>query len=267
MNRTWIVFALLAAPAFAQQKPRPLVADDLDRTTTYEFRNVDRERGEQIFNLVRSMSSNWAILSYQRELGIVVIRTPQPDDRDKVIALFEKYDVPPPPKPEIEFTAYLVLATKPGAAPSWFAGKPPAAAPLPADLQSAVVQMKQTLADRTYSLSDTIVTAVSGSAEYDGILPGSAAHYYSLSYTDATVDRDGKTVRLHPFRFKLTAPCAAANGCPTTGITTDTAISEGQKLVLGKIAIQPPMQLPPLPAGTAGDLFVVLTVKIKEHHD
>lgn len=266
MNRTWIVFALLAAPAFAQPKPRPIVADDLDRTTTYEFRNADQERGEQIFNLVRSMSSNWS-LSYQRELGIVVIRTPQPDDRDKVIALFEKYDVPPPPKPEIEFTAYLVLATKPGTASFWMAGKPTATSPLPAELQSAVVQMKQTLADRTYSLSDTVVSTVSGSVQYDGILPGSTGYYYSLSYNEATVDRDGKTVRLHPFRFKLTAPCAAANGCPTTGITTDTAISEGQKLVLGKIAIQSPTQLPTLPAGTAGDLFVVLTVKIKEHHD
>ena len=60
---------------------------------------------------------------------------------------------------------------------------------------------------------------------------------------------DGKTVLVDPFKFALRVP----DWPDHIGLTTDVAIHEGQKLVLGKVRTS---------ITDSTDIFLVLTVKL-----
>jgi hypothetical protein len=257
MNRALLAMTMLLVPVFGQNPTikRPTVDEQLQLNHTYEFQNVDAGRGMEITQFVQSLVSQAVGLEYFRTMKTVVIRPYNAGDLDKVVALLKKYDVPPPIKPEVEFTAYLVMASTPAQTERFFQPGPrgtPFAAPLvPAELQSAITQMKQTLADRKYWLRDTIVTRVRDTTSIDGLLEGFGAMAYSLSYGDIKVSAQDQSIHIDPFRFSV-KPCTSGT-CAASGITTDTVIREGQKLVFGKIST---------PGG--GDMFVVLTARIQE---
>ena len=97
-------------------------------------------------------------------------------------------------------------------------------------------------------------TVVRHHTEVENILPGASgatALSYTINYGNAAVSNDGKTVNVNPFRFSLRIPSGGTY--LSSGITTDVAIHEGQKLVLGKVRIGPDDSV---------NIFLVLTVKV-----
>ncbi|HUA60194.1 MAG TPA: hypothetical protein VML19_15645 [Verrucomicrobiae bacterium] len=250
MNRGFMVLALLAVPAWAQEAKRaqfPTVDEELQKSPTYQFQFAT-SAGRTV-DFVQALVGNSAHLAYYPAMNIVIIRAYNPGDADKVIALLKKYDIS---KPEVEFTTYLVMGLPAGH--TWTGGKP-----LPAELESAVEQMKQTLGDRAYSLRDIIHTHAIDGADMDSGLSDSSAATYSLAFDQINTSRETKTVQIGEFHFSI-KPCPQA-ACKPVGITNmGVVIPEGQKLVFGKL----PVFVNTKEGSANADLYLIVTVKIQD---
>lgn len=242
MNKFALVL-LLGGLAAAQTKP----------AITYEFKNVDIARAAAIVNFI-GMLDHRVTLQLNTAFKTAIIlpmewtsgSTP-PEVTEKTLELLKRYDVAPTPPPRVEFVAYLVWA-------SAHYGNPPGQ-PIPAAIEEAVVEMKKTFAYTDYKLLDTVSTDVHHHAEIDNILPGASsagtAFFYTINYGDTAISDDRKTVNVDPFRFSLRIPSGGTY--QSTGITTDVAIHEGQKLVLGKVRTG---------LDDSVNIFLILTVKV-----
>jgi len=248
MNKFALVL-LLGGLAAAQTKP----PEPGRRSITYEFKNVDIDRAAAIVNFIGKLD-HWVALQLDAAFKTAIIQsmdwrsgnTP-PEVMEKTLELLKRYDVAPTPPPRVEFVAYLVWA-------SVHYGSPPGQ-PIPAAIEEAVAEMKKTFAYTDYKLLDTVSTDVRHHAEVENILPGASsagtAYSYTINYGNSAVSNDGKTVNVNSFRFSLRIPSGGTY--LSTGITTDVAIHEGQKLVLGKVRIG---------LDDSVNIFLVLTVKV-----
>jgi hypothetical protein len=132
----------------------------------------------------------------------------------------------------------------------------PPTSPVPAELQSAIDEMKHAFGYDRYAPWDAIVIQPRGPGEQQGILPmdpNSIPYTYSLSYQQAEATGSGN-LALYGFQFTVKMPASfyGKDGIESH-IKTDVTIREGQKLVLGKIRLLPPEN---------ADLFLVLTSKV-----
>jgi hypothetical protein len=242
MNKFALVLLLGGLAAAQTKSPEP------SGEITYVFKNVDINRATEIVNFAQM--GNRVMILLNGPFKTAIIRpngnTP-PEVMEKTLELLKRYDVAPTPPPRIEFVAYLVWA-------SVHYGSPPGQ-PIPAAIEEAVAEMKKTFAYTDYKLLDTVSTDVRHHAEVENILPGccsaGTAYSYTINYGNTAVSNDGKTVNVDPFRFSLRIPSGGTYLSP--GITTDVAIHEGQKLVLGKVRIG---------LDDSVNIFLVLTVKV-----
>jgi hypothetical protein len=242
------VMLLLAGLASAQTNP----AQPVPESIVYEFKNVDISRAMEIANFVQQLNLRVNI-QVNGPFKTAIIRPSgggdRSDDMAKAEALLKRYDVAPAPPPKIEFVAYLVRASDhEGVAPGQ---------PIPPAIQDAVAEMKSTFAYAHYSLLDTVSTEVRHHTEVENMVTGATAgptgslapFFYQIAYGDTVLSADGKTVFVNPFRFSLRVP----DWPDHIGITTDVAIHEGQKLVLGKVRTS---------ITDSTDIFLVLTAKL-----
>jgi hypothetical protein len=236
----------LGGLAAAQTKP----PEPARRSITYEFKNVDISRAHEIVSFAAQMAENRVSIELNGPFKTAIIQpngnTP-PEVMESALELLKRYDVAPTPPPRIEFVAYLVWA-------SVHYGNPPGQ-PIPAAIEVAVAEMKRTFPYTDYKLLDTVSTEVRHHAEIENILPATtssgSAYSYAINYGDTAVSNDGKTVNVNPFKFSLRVP--SGGQYLNTGITTDVAIHEGQKLVLGKVRIG---------LDDSVNIFLILTVKV-----
>ena len=249
MNRGFIVLALLAAPAWAQEvkrAPFPTVDEELQKSPIYQFQFANA--AGRTVDFVQALVGNSAHLSYYPAMNTVIIRAYNPGDADKVIALLKKYDVA---KPDVEFTTFIVMGLSAGN--TWTGGKP-----APPEIEGAIEQLKQTLGDRSYSVRDIIHTHAIDGAEMDSGVSDSNATY-SLSYDQISTSRDTKSVQIGQFHFSI-KPCPQP-ACKEVGITNmGVVIQEGQKLVFGKL----PVNVHTKEGSANADLYLILTVKIQD---
>lgn len=121
---------------------------------------------------------------------------------------------------------------------------------IPSELSSAVEQLRTAFGYKSFRLVDTMLFQGRENAEFSisGLVPmpenaaGAKtvymARYKNISYNDAQ-----KTVFVNGFRFELRVPVVTSPAGATpvqhyfadSGIVTDLAIKDGQKLVLGKL--------------------------------
>jgi hypothetical protein len=150
----------------------------------------------------------------------------------------KKLDVPPPPAKDIELTAYFVLATR----------QPMQAADLPPELDEVVAQLKRVLNYKSFQLLNTaFLRAQDGrGAGVSGVATvGTESVHFRLNFHSADITLEGKvrTVRISDLGFEAEhAANATALVAKTTsaGIHTDIDIVEGQKVVVGRTALDFP---------------------------
>jgi len=252
MNKFALILLLggLAAAQTKQPEPRR-------QSITYEFKNVDIDRAAEVVTFVGQLEEHRVMIQLNGPFKTAVIRpdpgawanggNTSPDEMEKTLELLKHYDVAPTPPPRVEFVAYLVWA-------SVHYGSPPGQ-PIPAAIEDAVAEMKKTFTYTDYKLLDTVSTDVHRHTEISNIVPGASWQgtvlSYKISYGNTAVSNDGKTVNVTPFGFSLLIPSGGT--CLSPGITTDVAIHEGQKLVLGKVRIG---------LDDSVNIFLVLTVKV-----
>ena len=259
MNKRLLTLLLLAVCAIAQPVVPKRAELQGPKTAIYEFRNVDEVRAGEIVDFVRQLDPK-VIITWNPAFRTAILH-PAPNslppvyDFAEAMELLKRYDVAASPAPRIEFVAYVVKAAKgvPGVAPT--------GEPIPPVIQDAIGEMKGTFAYKDVTLLDTVVTDVRHHAEIENMVLGThqgpngpAPYFYQISYGETALLPDGKTVVVNPFKFTLRIPAEGSNTYQNTGITSDLAIKEGQKLVLGKLRTAF--------YSDPADVFVVLTVKL-----
>jgi hypothetical protein len=263
MRRIVLALALLGCCGLtpAQTKPDNQLSPNV---RIYEPKVTDgsTQLGKFVQSVVPGVTINW-----EPAVHALVLRG-APADLDVAEALLKRFDLPtrkpaPPPAPQVELKAYLIRA--------WSTATPVQVSerPIPAELESAIEEMKQTFAYPQYGLWDVIIANIdpsSGSGEFfnsgggagelGGLLPplpndGGTPYTYSLTYKYPYM-KDPKSVALRGFEFTVKMPWGK-DGLEAK-IKTEPVIHEGQKMVLGKIRLLP---------GSNADLWLVLTVKFR----
>lgn len=184
--------------------------------------------------------------------------------RESVVALEEaikRLDVPTPAQKNIELTFHVLQAT-PGALPD----KPPA------ELDEVTKRLRSLFSYQGFSLLDTLVVRVRDGrgSSANGLAPDrlsrvpNAKSRISLSFRGAHLSAAEKTstVRLADLRFQLRVPVPYGKdkeGNPGVSITdaevhTDIDVREGQKVVVGKTAMD----------GSDGAVILIVTAKVVE---
>jgi hypothetical protein len=173
----------------------------------------------------------------------------------EVEQIVKRFDVPPPPVPNIDVTIYLMSAL----------GTPSSGA-VPAELEPVVKQLKNTFSYKGYQLIDTEVMrvragqggdvsgVVDGAPSVDGNKTISRVGFRSAS---VSTDEKGRAIRIDGLKIGLRIPIAAGEKkyqYIDTGLNTDVDVREGQKVVVGKANMD----------GSDRASIVVLTAKVVE---
>lgn len=216
----------------------------------YPVKYLSGHRLEATRNLVMSMLPGLTV-TIVGELKTVVL-TGNAEQIAKAEELLNRYDVPQQPaapKPEPALTIFLVRAST---------TPPDSPRPLPSDLDSVIAEMKRSFTYTSYSLFDTVILPAQ-TTDLESMIPGAhfngTPYFYALHRPDAFVENDGKTVNVPTLTFTVRVPYGTGmeTKVGNSSISTGLKIQEGQKLVLGKVKIDPDRNT---------DVFLVVTVKL-----
>jgi hypothetical protein len=255
MKKTMIALILVSFCGLAAAQ---IKTDQVSPTVRiYEPKN--RDYAIELARFVTSVAGGVNV-TWEPAVQALVLRSPASPDSaanlDAAEALLKRFDQPrpKPASPQAELTAYLVLAAN-GTPPPRMANDQtpePPNRPVPAELQSAIDEMKRTFAYDHYTLVDAIIVQPNGEGELSGILPWNpymqeTPTVYSVAYKYGGVT-EAKSVYLNGFQLVIERQGVASK------IKTDVVVHENQKLVLGKVRLNR--------SGNA-DLFIVLTARLR----
>lgn len=240
----------LSRIAPAQTKPD----DQLSPTVRiYKAQNMTPGRAQQVGQFVTDILGHKVLVDWSPVPDALVIRGGSAADMDAAELLLKRFDVPEPKTPsapQADLTAYLILATSGKPATAAASSAPTKA--VPAELKSAVAEMKRTFPYDNYSLLDTIPMQPHGPGEFQDMLPLAPAvlpgTLYAVAYDRVSIT-ESRNVNVGGLQFSIKLP-----GGQEPRIKTNVTIHENQKLVLGKLRLNP--------SGDA-DLFLVLTARLQ----
>ena len=260
-----LLAAALLRPGAAQNNQAKTDTQLSPTVRLYELKNPGNSGPLSLFvmSIVKGVKIEWSQVAHA-----LVIRGDNQQDMDAAEVLLKRFDVPQREEAaaveaQIEITAYLIAASNgPIPTPDYRAvlpkGTPIEAKPVPAELQTAIDEMKHTFSYEHYTLADALVLEPRGEGAINGVLvPGPyvpPSTTYHLSYKHAGLDAQwvvknmvrNKNVYLSSFQFAV-----EPHDVPASSIQTDVLIHENQKFVLGKIHL------------ATADLFVILTAKLR----
>jgi hypothetical protein len=167
----------------------------------------------------------------------------------------KRLDVPIPPVKNIELTAYLLVASLEQGTP-----KSP-----PSELEGVIKQLRATFSYQGFRLLDTFVLrfrdgasgAVNGVAPKASDQEGPSLYKFSFNSAGLASDSASRIIRINQLRMGADAlvrmgPDPHNFSTVESVITTNVDVREGQKVVVGKTAID----------GSNNALFLVLTAKV-----
>jgi hypothetical protein len=224
MKRIVVVAALLwAMPSlYAQELPKA----DVEVSRVFQLKYADANR-------VRSMLLGANEVVADQQMKTIAVRAPK-SKMDEIEQIIKRFDVPPPPVPNVEVTIYLMSALA-----------QPAATALPPELDGVVKQLKSTFSYKGYELIDTQIIRVRAGkgGEASGMVGRVAAGPKTINqvkFDEATISTDekGSAIHLRGLKVGLRIPIAATGQKQyqylDTGISTDVDVHVGQKVVVGK---------------------------------
>ncbi len=238
MTRLAALMMLLAFSAVAQ----PSNAPPSDRRVV-EVKNLKGPRLDQAVKLLTTFLLPGDATSYP-ELNSVVLRG-TPEGVAAAETMLKKFDAPAVnPRVEIkppesyQIRVHLVLASPEQDAPG----------PLPAEIEPAVQQMRKAFVYKSYKLLDTVIlqgVAESGGTQLQGMVANPA--FQDATFTTQVKAilplRDGSGVLLRGFQFVVRKPRVMVDSkfpasMADARLDTDLLIRTGQKLVVGKLALE-----------------------------
>jgi hypothetical protein len=248
MKHVPTLLILLAASALAQdaaQAPAQPKKPDAQRLFVLKYADP-----QQLSNLLRVFDAQTTPNTGFHALAIRA----NPDAMNAIEEAIKRLDVPAAAPRDVDLTAQLVLGAE---------GADQAGSALPKDLESVVAQLRQTFPFKTYGLLDvlTLRSRTGGNGQTSTTSSGGAVPVNgqpqpvesSLNLNSISVEGDGATVRIDGFNLAANVPYGSGGMLQShrLNLRTDLDIKEGQKVVVGRLGINPSQAL-----------FVVLTAKI-----
>lgn len=231
--KRFLYLTLLATAAFAQANEKEKPAPQGVVSRIFEVKHAD-------VNSLRDLLGIFgAHLVPNRDMKVISVSGTRAT-LDAIEEALKKLDVPPVRQPNIDITAYLLVASQlaaPGA--------------VPAELQPVVSQLKGVLNYQNFRVLDTLVlrTSVKRKAELSGLATAGAVKgtrpSYSFSLIADSVDTDakGRVVRLSQLGLSMRIPYltdAAQLQFHDAKISADIDLREGQRVVVGKTSFDAP---------------------------
>jgi hypothetical protein len=248
MKHVPTLLILLAASALAQDATQAQAQPKKpDAQRLFVLKYADPQ---QLSNLLRVFDAQ---LTPNTSFHALAIRA-NPDAMSAIEEAIKRLDVPTAAPRDVDLTAQLVLGAE---------GADQAGGALPKDLESVVTQLRQAFPFKTYGLLDvlTLRSRTGGNGQTSTSSSGGAVAVNgqpqpvdsSLNINSISVEGDGATVRIDGFNLGTNVPYSTGNGTQAhrLNLRTDLDIKEGQKVVVGRLGINPSQAL-----------FVVLTAKI-----
>jgi type II secretory pathway component GspD/PulD (secretin) len=212
-----------------------------------ELKYLQTDRLHRVINLVQQLTLGKAQIIADDALHTIVLKGTS-DGVASAEQMLRRFDVPAAETKvrQIQLTVYVVEANADSSTGQ----------PVPPELSSALQQLRATFGYDKLRLRDTTMLQSRQDAAFDsnGILPGASASpeqkvLYFASYKVASYNEAQKTVYVNKFSYSLRI--MAGGQVLDSGITTDVAIKDGQKLVLGKLT------------RNEHPVFLVLTTKVE----
>jgi hypothetical protein len=237
--------ALAFVPLFhasAEDKPAPP-----ETIKFIELKYLDNDRLSRVINLVQQLTLGKAQVVSDNVLHTLVLKGTA-EGVASAEQMLRRFDVPAAETRvrQIQLTVYLVEAN----------ADVSAGQPVPPEISSALHQLRATFGYDKLRLLDTTPMQSREGAEFhmNGILPVASTGsdqkiVYMASYKIISYNESQKTVYVNKLSYTLRIPVGQL--AFDSSITTDVAIKDGQKLVLGKM--------------TRNDhpVFLILTTKVE----
>lgn len=249
MSRTFLLVLLLTGGLVAQNLPT-----GPDRRVV-QVKNLSGERLQKATELLDRFLKPTGDAAYYESLGSILLRG-NAESVSAAEALLKRFDTPAGETSarkldsQIRFRIYLVEASPDE-------GK---SGPMPAEIQSAVDQMKQSFQYRSYTLIDTILMPVRGmkGGDLSGFLPGQSVErriLYQVRMQTVTPADDMKSVSVQNFRFAFRVPTRINDTTQylDAALETDLNIARNQKVVVGKLST----------GELTGSIFLIVTTDLQ----
>jgi len=209
----------------AEERARQEVEQRDWETKLFQIRFVDPNELRSALSMFRSN------ISYSGGgLRVLSVRAPK-EIMPAIEDAIKRLDVPMPRK-DAELTIYVLLASDQASA-----------APMPANLQPVVNQLKNVFSYKGYQLVDTLIargresngTSLRGTLPIEhASFPGNATYQFRGTFRILNPDGKEPVLRLENMLFQLGVPTDAAGHTTSLQIETDVEIPRGQQVVVGK---------------------------------
>ncbi len=230
-----------------------------EQTTATKVITIKHGNMNQIFHTINGLLQGSGVLA-SNDGEHVILR----GNKDTVAGfeeIIKQLDVPPQVKKNVETTVYMVVASSQASS----------AAPIPAELDPVVKQLKGIFPYKGYRLLDSFVLRSRDGerGETSGFIPplpdtnvpASNKIVYQFRYNKVTVD-GGDTARLVRFdglklgiRVPVSANAKGDINYVEAGISTDVDVPEGKKVVVGKTSAV---------EGSDSALILVISAKVAD---
>jgi len=261
MRKAGMVFIIVAllgvVPARAQEVPPPeRVGPGTEGAKDERARKVIQLKYADPSDVSSLLANFGASLRSDRHAKVLTV-VGSPAAVAAVEEAVKALDVPAPPRKDVDLTAYFVLAAR----------QPMQAAELPSELGEVITQLKRVLNYESFQLLSTafLRSQDGASAGVSGVARvGSETVNFRLDFKEAEIVTEGKAhvVRISGLEFRAEQPVVPSFHKPGEEPTTATSasihtnidIDEGQKVVVGKTALDLPDNA----------LVLVLTAKVTD---
>jgi hypothetical protein len=233
MKNLLLILALMALPLAAQNPPKDIESEIQKLSQVQRLFVLKYADPNQVSNLIRVFTGNVTPNAAMHAIAV----SASPEAMAAIEDAIKRLDVPASALQNVELTAYLLTGSDTDGTSS---------GSLPKELDSVVTQLKAAFAYRSYKLGDILTlrgrtgqrlntTGMGGSVTIGGApLP----IYTDFQIESLSIGADG-AIRIDNLRVNNRVPVGTGSQTQNLALTTDLDIKEGQKVVVGKMALNP----------------------------
>lgn len=224
MNRIVGVFVFAVLTCLGADTPSPQPTAGMD-VRVIQLKHLKGDAGRSLANSLYNVLNPGGMVAYDANLNVIILRG-YPRQLEPVASLISQSDIPNAAhRTEVQAQLHVHLVT---ATPSESAD-----GPISPEIASAIAQMKNTFAFRSYRELDTLLVQTRTEQPFflEGALPSdpSKPERYRLRGRTASVSDDEVTIR----DFEL-----VLQGDKPSTLQTSVTVRKGQKVVVGKLSAE-----------------------------
>lgn len=240
---TGLILAAISVPSIVAQDTQTTAAKigDGDYVSEKGFKNkvfqVKHRDPSSLRDVLKLLGSGYkgATISVNQEFKTITVRD-FPENLATIEEALSRLDVPEPPRPDIEFRVYVLIASS----------TPGSDGDYPAELKDVIVQLRNTFKYKDYSLmTSSVHRTKDGPAGISnrGVADAKKVTAYSYDLRPISMDpaaSGSATIHIGLFAFEMRVPITIgpATSYETIGFRTPVNLREGEKVVVGTTTME-----------------------------